>query len=63
MRKTASMLGMAAAGAVVLYGAYSYLQRRKEKQTNEIINDIVCHILSFIFLIFYIYISLCLMEF
>jgi cell division protein FtsW (lipid II flippase) len=55
MRKTASMLGMAAAGAVVLYGAYSYLQRRKEKQTNEIINDIVCHILSLYAYFIFIY--------
>lgn len=41
MRKTASMLGMAAIGGVALYGLYSYLQRKKQKQTNDIISDIV----------------------
>ena len=42
MRKTASMLGMAATGAVLAYGVYSYIRRRKQKQADEIISDIVC---------------------
>ena len=42
MRKTASMLGMAAAtGAVFAYGVYSYIKRRKQKQIDEIISDIM----------------------
>ena len=42
MRKPAMMLGMAAVGGVALYGLYSYLQRRKQKHTSDIIDDIVC---------------------
>ncbi|XP_028402847.1 cytosolic 5'-nucleotidase 3-like [Dendronephthya gigantea] len=41
MRKPATMLGVAAAGTLVAYGVYSYLKRRKQKQTDEIINDIM----------------------
>ena len=50
MRKTASMLGMAAAvTAVVGYGVYSYLKRRKQIQVDEIINDMVSQHSSAIF--------------
>ena len=42
MRKTANMLAMAAVGGVALYGLYSYMHGRKQKQKNDIIDDIVC---------------------